>query len=1395
MNPKFLIFICFVILFLCEKALGGLIIRDVTIDKNASTMYKQGGCSYSLTVLVIDDSSPSQLSINTNSNQNMGFNVYAFYGPSYKNSTYSSTIFSISISSYSGDSEPVLIASNNIVNSTLFLPLKCLEIQTGQMTLLKKTDMEPDIFGLLSYQFQVSGLISNYPSGGIIGYNSYNYLMTNYVYYSFSSGPKGDIPKAPSTEFVYSGLSVSLDEYYNNTNVDSVTNFKRFPSLNQDVQLMGKSFVPLFTFESDTPYLIPGFSLKVGTTFPNFYFRPISKKNNITTFIGAYGYINNGELADYSFYAQYQSTSTVRDTFSFNIKEFDNNLIPVDTNNITQINNWLVIDFSSNSPYDFTPFYITHLSTKYYNFPFGFKQGGTGGYKYSATFLLPDIISNPQNISFSTTNGFKTSNGDGFSLKVYSPNTAPYNPPVYVDHKFDHIYDSFYLLQFKIESESPIYKISNDYRDYFITALSSGTDKNGWFEMIVDTRRKFTFIVANQFRFFSPSFDHYYSSINLKTFKIPPVMDNIDFYNEIRDASILYKTMNVTNSKVGNILYFNYTNLDIKTPISLLVNAPEYMVQHIQPSTGLPEEYLDKLVPAIWNSTINMFQVEFFLPKNSLPGKIPFALFFKNDLFILGQSLGPNAQFNVISENCDSYGPIFENIIKLSNTLIDDFFLVGWNLTISDPINGFGGGYIIIKGSDGSIYNKTLIPTDNIYSDTYFVLVNISIPCAKQTLTITDVVLFDTENNNSTFSIFNEFEGFYRSLFNPFINFIDDNSINKILVNCITEVTDGTPPEIISLNVSSDEIDISSNSRGVSISFNAVDSESGLKNGALPMVYLSTVDLDKIECPITMNKTLDKFNSLYECTVNVPLGFGYPYGLLISIYGLVNNGGTFGGYSTADLKGKGFAHSINTTFALGEPVIEGVSRISTLGGELWITGKGLLGVDYAVLGSGKFLISKTIGNSAILVTGIPSLTPKLRYSILVFKGAYISNSIEFIPYEKVLGSPSPTETPSTTPSTTPTIKCAGTPECGGSLKGYCNSGNCVCFSPWVGVDCTSKIIIVEPPRVNTSDPSSEIETPTSNSSNIEETAVYKSFVALISLRELDFNDVIINQYYFSKWLFSEISPLSSRYITNITNNDGKPISQVTAITEWFTKETNISFAGSDLTMNPSSLKYTISIDSYPFRDKLCRLELLMSASFTSSKTDDICSSQEFITTASSSSSSSSSSSTSSNSYNDNESSGGNNYLKIQIGDHSMFARFLKRGIIDDRTVTIDNRQIINDDKTTSTIENSGYHSSALIGILIPYFKNYSIIDPDFSVIIDHQSSSPSSPNSICSQTSNSGLSKSSLAGIIIGGVAFFFVIVICIIYFLYKSNPVPFKLIKQRIFLSCFISKNFKSKY
>lgn len=94
-------------------------------------------------------------------------------------------------------------------------------------------------------------------------------------------------------------------------------------------------------------------------------------------------------------------------------------------------------------------------------------------------------------------------------------------------------------------------------------------------------------------------------------------------------------------------------------------------------------------------------------------------------------------------------------------------------------------------------------------------------------------------------------------------------------------------------------------------------------------------------------------------------------------------------------------------------------------------------------------------------------------------------------------------------------------------------------------------------------------------------------------------------------------------------------------------KTNISFANSDIKMNPSTIKYTIEISKYNFKNKLNRLQLIISAMMIINKTSDddnnnnnnICSIKEFGETIKEENS---------------------NYLKIQIDNHSIYARFIKR---------------------------------------------------------------------------------------------------------------------------------------
>ncbi|EGC33400.1 hypothetical protein DICPUDRAFT_80826 [Dictyostelium purpureum] len=139
-------------------------------------------------------------------------------------------------------------------------------------------------------------------------------------------------------------------------------------------------------------------------------------------------------------------------------------------------------------------------------------------------------------------------------------------------------------------------------------------------------------------------------------------------------------------------------------------------------------------------------------------------------------------------------------------------------------------------------------------------------------------------------------------------------------------------------------------------------------------------------------------------------------------------------------------------------------------------------------------------------------------------------------------------------------------------------------------------------------------------------------------------------------------------------------------------------------MYPSTIKYTIEIGNYPFQSSLTSLQLVMSALLQSNTTDNICSAKEFGETTSG----------------DNS-----NYLKIQVDDHSLYGRFIKRGFIDSTIKSVSNILLDKDmNPITSTQTLQSY-----IGIQI---------DPDFSVLLDSSSAS-SKTNSIC-------LRKSKLTG-------------------------------------------------
>ncbi|EGC33606.1 hypothetical protein DICPUDRAFT_36445 [Dictyostelium purpureum] len=308
-------------------------------------------------------------------------------------------------------------------------------------------------------------------------------------------------------------------------------------------------------------------------------------------------------------------------------------------------------------------------------------------------------------------------------------------------------------------------------------------------------------------------------------------------------------------------------------------------------------------------------------------------------------------------------------------------------------------------------------------------------------------------------------------------------------------------------------------------------------------------------------------------------------------------------------------------------------------------------------------------------------------------------------------------------------------------RGYCKLNvGCVCFSPYIGKNCESQVITIPQPDIDK-------EKPDTNIDFSDDLGNIKSIISIVALREIDYITLKpVYTYNFDKWNYTKISDSKNQYLTNLYSNNSIMgsknqllLTTVNVTLEWFSNQTNITFANEQLSMNPSSMKYTIGISKYKFVNKLNSLQIILMSQIESSKTNDVCSSKEF---------------------SDSEDS---NYIRLQIDKKSFYGRFIKRALVDDSPVIVRNELL---DKDLNAIGNSNKIQS-FIGIMVPNYQTNIILDPDWSVLLDSKNANSNSNDSIC--TKKKSLTTSQLAGIIIGSVAFFCIIVLIIIKVIYSS--------------------------
>ncbi|EGC39667.1 hypothetical protein DICPUDRAFT_96479 [Dictyostelium purpureum] len=1142
---------------------------------------------------------------------------------------------------------------------------------------------------------------------------------------------------------------------YFNGSYDSNFQLGRVPeNIDGTIQLMGKGLAPVFSYTCKTQTKESLFSSKQGSDFIYFFYKAIYESGGITTYLGSY--LSPGSSLNYNLDLFTQKLNQKVSVYTQDVKLIDSPYTDFSTGTtqtVYMVDTYAIfltadITSSPNEIYNLNNIIIGSEYRREIEPPLGFGTFGGNNLNYRFYFSFPFLKSLPY-VTFSLFG--KEFNRDITENLNYDPDIVEL--PEISTYEYIYISNSKYLFKANIKSkvcgvigisfDGSIFNRISQYR-------ISGDFYDGIYEIPIDFEVDIVYGFIHITDFCN----------NVKKFQNHDYISNqlglqltIPFYNweivdltSIKDVSFSFNNIDVSKQHVSNIIYFNYPNYDIK-------NAPfSLKLPNIEPMNQLG--YKVQEFYGHWNSTLNKFQIEFVVPKNSRSGKFDYSLSLGINS-IDSRSFPDNYQLTIKKTNYDGMGPIFSEISKIafptgSNGQVYTF---GWNLTISDPINGFDHGDITVMGSlDNTIYKfkltsgsfvdsgrfdgvyKVTLSSGNKNEGSYLIIVKLveGFSCVTQEYIITKAVLYDTAGQKSLFERgITEYTQNHPTLNNPFYLLSSDATINRIQIECINSPNiDTSPPAVMVFSRSRPQMDVGSQDRTITLTLNSSDPESGINYFAQgPIAYLMAENFEIIPC-IFIIDSFSTYTADYTCTIEVPLGFGSGFGkIFLSFHGLTNNQGIYRGYTI-----QSFNTGILTTFSISNvPILLKTGLAFSKGGDFYFSGKSLTGVSKVFLKysdtnqTEEFTNFKKFGDSMIQLSNLRPTTS----NFLVFvqdSQNQISNRLLVSPtlsYDYTPEAPLPTNPPQ---------KCKGEPECGGPTHGYCdiNTG-CKCLSPWIGNDCSAKVIETIKPPINETQPSTTIivvnnnNQNTTNNNNINKNVEFKSIISIHSIREIGYDGTKLDEYplHNQNWFLNNDDGKNNYFANIITKNNTN--TKLSVSLEWFNSSKTVTFAEQQIEMNANTMKYTIEITNFPFSNKLSHLQLVISALFSSNFTGDSCSSKEFGET----------------SNGDNS-----NYLKIQIDDKSLYSRLIKRGIIDDnKIIGIENTLL---DETMNPLVSSTELQS-YIAINIPHFDDKAILDPDFSVLLESSSVNNKNENSKCSSSSHSSsLTKTQLAGIIIG---------------------------------------------
>ncbi|EGG24561.1 hypothetical protein DFA_02804 [Cavenderia fasciculata] len=762
--------------------------------------------------------------------------------------------------------------------------------------------------------------------------------------------------------------------------------------------------------------------------------------------------------------------------------------------------------------------------------------------------------------------------------------------------------------------------------------------------------------------------------------------------------------VDVSSGSVSNYLILNFTS---DANIDHMIYEPTLIILNGQTTNELPDPR--NVFRGKWQDEIQAYVIPFVVPIGLYPGPLNYRLPIDLELSYDYQSLSlvigqQDAIINVVnSKGADLIPPQVVSVIKSPNNTTS----FGYDIEIEDHANGFKNGTLIVMRKSDPFFNfsypfdqSNIIQGGNANHGVYRIwILDYS---SFRTADVIEIRSIETEDFGFVSTIGNRDSFTSFTIYQPTLPPPYNKEANTSLP------FDRVPPIVIPPNIPatfvSDGVD-----RDIIFNATVTDELSLISMIHIPKAYVvDDFEVIAIVDGVMVDSNANKSSVVFQFKYTVPMRMSRMLAFYV--------------YNFADSL---FNYNGNTVPVMCDvqPINQRVPIIYYVSEPFNVKDSSVLYVYGINFGDSNFLFnftgtyepySPTFSSDTLLIFNVGAI-PLIQGPIGGYcdAGTFQSDIVVI--------------NPRGSHSVNFTMCASGCPQ-----NMHCGSyGACVCNTNFYGPLCQDSVIHINPSHGSNSPDTTYNGTTnggngTNNGGNGGEKSVVYGKISVVELRELDLDDNVLLRHPFSTWQLdnSSLSLVGADYLlkynTTIANNQTNVLVEV----QYFSKGSQVPYLDGTLDMEPSTVKYGVSMDYYPFSQGTNTLELVMSVSLENQ--DASCSVVE----------------------NGDLDDGFSKYqyIKTKVDDITLYGKFINLASIDDHKTVIKSRLL---DESMNEIESTSTNSVAFIAISIPHYSTSIFIDPDFSLLFDKEEASESD-HSICESSDDGPDYK--LIGIIVGSV-------------------------------------------